>query len=1117
MQADNAIVPLRIADEAFMVASTIDRCPKTMMLRELVVNALEAAGSAVGAAPQVRISACSVGGAMKLRLWNTGRGLSPDELLQITDLSSSLFKTVGLDGNFGMGAKVASLASNKFGLMYRSCLAGTVSQIVIGQRNGVYGRLRQSAPGVQGGAEVVDVTALCRAEGEHDLGHDWTEVILMGNTLEQDTVLSPYDGNPPAPADWVMQTLGRRFLRLPEGVELRLDAAVAGAETVFQPPLDAASFDRVEQVTTQGGFVLHYCYRAADSSRATPAVNPVGLGAVISEGEVYALTEGRRWALEAPTYGFTFAARLCSVLVELPAPYRARPEVYRQFLRFQDGDQRQVQFGDFGDLVRSHMPAWLKHIIDSLMPESEDYLLEIKADLQALMQQLGITDAAAAKPKVRGEPLPPPTAAAPEAKDLSDETQAAPPPDAAPPPRPAAAAPPPPRLPTPPDIIIVEDDDELAERGLAGRAARYHRASRQLFVNVRYAAFARMAAELAAEFATAAEPAAIALLSRQATEWALIRRLTRNVIHSMGKQRLGWSAEEAAAVQSPECLSLMLDDYELLKPAARERMSRLLGIEQAGGERPADVASGGAAASAERFAAELAEAEASLQRAKAASAPKLAPFYRRLSSIEVRRKNFGAARVALEKALLREPNDSSLHFDLAGLRLAQGDLDGAAVAAEAAVAHGAEAPLAALRRLAVVEARRGNAVAAEQALLRAMAAAPDSPWPHYDLAGLRMAQGDLDAAADAAQTAMAASGASSTHFVRRLSAIEARRGNRPRAVELLEQAIAEAPNDEALHFDLASLRAAQGDLDGAAASALDARTLGGTSTARGLRQSASIESTRGNVAAAEALLQQAIGLAGDDPRTHADLARLRIQQGRWDAAAEAAEAEVAHSAAAPVPALRRLADIEMRRQNFAVAAQLLGEAMAAAPDDPGPHFDLAALRMAEGDLDEAAAAAEAAVARGTGSGTQFLRRLSAVEARRGNHDRAVQALEKAIAIAARDWTLHMEMSGLRLQQGDLDRAADAARRAQVLGPATSSNVLRRIAAIELRRKDYVAAQEALMAAIAIAPGDALFHMGLSRLLAEMGDLDGAAAAAERGFALTGAASGQAPSGAGGTA
>lgn len=42
MTHSSKVSALRVADEEFLIASTIERCPKTMMIRELFMNAVEA-------------------------------------------------------------------------------------------------------------------------------------------------------------------------------------------------------------------------------------------------------------------------------------------------------------------------------------------------------------------------------------------------------------------------------------------------------------------------------------------------------------------------------------------------------------------------------------------------------------------------------------------------------------------------------------------------------------------------------------------------------------------------------------------------------------------------------------------------------------------------------------------------------------------------------------------------------------------------------------------------------------------------------------------------------------------------------------------------------------------
>jgi hypothetical protein len=73
MSDSASITPLKVANEAFLVASTIERCPKTMMIRELVVNGIESAELAPADRRRIVIGSRRVGSARKLQIWNTGR------------------------------------------------------------------------------------------------------------------------------------------------------------------------------------------------------------------------------------------------------------------------------------------------------------------------------------------------------------------------------------------------------------------------------------------------------------------------------------------------------------------------------------------------------------------------------------------------------------------------------------------------------------------------------------------------------------------------------------------------------------------------------------------------------------------------------------------------------------------------------------------------------------------------------------------------------------------------------------------------------------------------------------------------------------------------------------
>ena len=201
MSRDAKVTRLKVQDEDFLVASMIERCPRTMMIRELLQNALEAAASAPEGQRRVEFSALPVEGTRKLAIWNSGRGMTGPELFAMGDIAASIRKETGLDRNFGMGAKVAALPSNTRGLRYRSAHEGAVHEVVIGRFEGVYGRLRR--PGPDGAmADVIPATAAARAEG-CDPAADWTEVVLLGQAPGQDTTLDPYHGQPKVSPRWL--------------------------------------------------------------------------------------------------------------------------------------------------------------------------------------------------------------------------------------------------------------------------------------------------------------------------------------------------------------------------------------------------------------------------------------------------------------------------------------------------------------------------------------------------------------------------------------------------------------------------------------------------------------------------------------------------------------------------------------------------------------------------------------------------------------------------------------------------------------------------------------------------------------------------------------------------
>lgn len=587
------ITPITIRDIDFTVSRQIEQCPKTMMLRELVMNAVEAAAKAPDGRRVVEIKGKSVaecGQTRKLAIWNTGPGLSSAELDHICDLAASLGKDMALEGNFGMGAKVASLPSNTLGMRYRSCRDGVVSQVILGKREGVYGKVW--IPVEDTFEEIVDVTEQVRVEGEYQLNEDWTEVVLFGNHPDQDTVADPYDGDPEQDRQWITTYLYHRFYSLPAGVEIYLHEGThpRDGRRQFKPiPERVDAFGRVEAVEVGEGVRLHYLYDPAyqdgghNKSISGSLTSSVSTVAIVFRGEMFDVRKGRKWAADAPAFGIPFGARHISIHVELPDNFSVRHEPYRRFVQLIGSDQRQVMVEDFAELVFRNRPEWLIEIINSLAPKSSASTDDLRRELQDLLNELRVKTKSPREIEdglhlvdeggARG--------ARPEHKEGSagdsSKTRISPT-DLIFNPAGAKRANISKNLERAPEIIPLRDEDEVAEKGITGKAARYVRETNHLFVNLTYSAVGAAQDHLGLRYATYEDPEIVRELARQWSERLVMGRVGYAVVYAQAKQLIReWTSDDVKKALEPESLSLAADGWRDAVSTAYRSISRRLG------------------------------------------------------------------------------------------------------------------------------------------------------------------------------------------------------------------------------------------------------------------------------------------------------------------------------------------------------------------------------------------------------------------------------------------------------------------------------------------------------------------------------------------------------------
>lgn len=590
--------PLTIRDIDFTVARQIEQCPKTMMLRELTMNALEAAGKAPEGKRRVVFKAKRLnetGDADKLAIWNTGPGMSSEQLDHICDLAASLGKEMAVEGNFGMGAKVASLPSNSLGMRYRSCRDGVVSQVVLGKREGVYGKLIVELND-SSHASVIDVTEQVEAEGEYPLDHDWTEVVLLGQSREQDTVRDPYAGDPEQDRQWITTGLYHRFYAIPDGVEVVYGEGTHPRDGTryFEPiPQRLPNYGQSETIEIEGGFKLHYFYdpkyktTGHNASISGSVTSSISTGGIVYKDEMYDVRTGKKWAADAPAFGIPFGARHISVHVELPDSFPARHEPYRRFIQLAQGDQRQLKIEDFAAIVFEHRPAWLIDVINDLAPQSSGSTDDLRKELQDLLNELRVKSDG---PRVSSDGLDfvdqggargaKPTDGSRTADN--DESKPSEPTDLIFNPTGAKKANVTKNAERAPEIIPLKTVDEAEEKDIDGKAARYISETNQLFVNMTYPAVSHAQELLELKYATYEDPEIMREQVRLAAEKLIMTKVGFAVVFAQAKQlRHEWTSEDVKTALRPESLSIAADSWRDTVGNAMRGLSRKFGSEKA--------------------------------------------------------------------------------------------------------------------------------------------------------------------------------------------------------------------------------------------------------------------------------------------------------------------------------------------------------------------------------------------------------------------------------------------------------------------------------------------------------------------------------------------------------
>lgn len=600
---------LTIEDDRFLINRMIGQAPRHTLVREFFMNAQESAALAPEGRRLVRIYPTVIEGVRKLTFWNTGPGMNATELRTATNISASINKQMSLKGNFGIGAKVSGLTVSPAGIRYRSCKNGVVHEVTIGYDDEAETFVRFTFD-VEGREEAVfDVSYALRHTV--DLSSEWTEVVLMGEDVEHDTISEPVGKDIRVDRSYIPTQIFRRFAEFCPGVKVVLDVSLTKGggrdETgrtrtlkTLQEVVPALPKAEIVECSETGVRIQYVHdpkranYSHSLSALNNPATSSTTFCALVHKGERYDFRTGKKWSAVAPNYGIPFGSTVLTVEIYLPDD-EALPNQYRDALTTV-AERNVILTDDYAAKVRELMPEWVKDVIREAHPPRDENLEDLQKDLQMLLDEfrlptntyvkslkapdrtddsdLGLDEARSASVDpvdddedrfLRGERSSGQRATdkkvrkAPEGAKLSKESQA---------------------LERAPTIEILDDPTEIDEKQMKGRAGRYYKDAQTLFINGLYSAVERMTAELDLHFAGQADGEELRSIILKAAQRSMAFRVGKATCFAISKRLVdGWSLEDLDRATSPESLSLAADDYRQSMTTARKWIGAELKIQ----------------------------------------------------------------------------------------------------------------------------------------------------------------------------------------------------------------------------------------------------------------------------------------------------------------------------------------------------------------------------------------------------------------------------------------------------------------------------------------------------------------------------------------------------------
>ncbi len=317
--------PMKVKNMTFMIDRLHADCAPLQFVRELTQNSIEAIQSLPDKKGEiiwdVDWNKYALSRAYKLTIIDTGIGMTGAEMVEyINSLSSSVHEQ-SVEGNYGIGAKIAAVPRNKAGLIYLSWKDGIGYMVHIWHdpdtnEYGVRKIYRED-----GSAEywtIIDNTLKPKEIDDHG-----TMVILLGNDIDENTMQAPPET--PAPTFWVLRYLNARYFKFPKSVAVKAREGWERPQgdqynflrtvTGMKPWLDENSL--LSGIVGLNGAKAHWWILKESEETGTHG-RYVGGGhiAALYKDELYEMQTGRAGAATLQAFGVIFGYKRVVIYLE---------------------------------------------------------------------------------------------------------------------------------------------------------------------------------------------------------------------------------------------------------------------------------------------------------------------------------------------------------------------------------------------------------------------------------------------------------------------------------------------------------------------------------------------------------------------------------------------------------------------------------------------------------------------------------------------------------------------------------------------------------------------------------------------------------------------------------